>query len=109
MLDVRDRDFALRGVERVADRELVERLAERMHARIALRRRRASSVQSTARERVGRALHGGALHVVQHAADAAHLLAAAGAAGTAVHQMRQRRAVPGRFLRAVRFTTSTRP
>ena len=46
-------------------------------------------------EHVGRALHGRALHVVQHAADAAHLLAAAGAAGAAVHQGGQRRAVPG--------------
>ena len=44
-------------------------------------------------------LHGGALHVVQHAAHAAHLLAAAGPAGAAVHQRRQRRAVPGRLAR----------
>ncbi len=36
-----------------------------------------------------------------HAADAAHLLAPARASGTAVHQVRQRRAVTGRFLRAV--------
>ena len=43
----------------------------------------------------GERLDRGALHVVQHAADAAELLAAAGAAGSAVHQHRQRRAVAG--------------
>ena len=42
-----------------------------------------------------RALDRGALHVVEHAADAAELLAAAGAAGAAVHEHRQRRAVAG--------------
>ena len=41
------------------------------------------------------ALDRGALHVVLHAADAAHLLAAAGAAGAAVDEDRQRRAVAG--------------
>ena len=50
---------------------------------------------------VGLALHGGALHVVQDAADAAHLLAAAGAAGPAVHELRHRRAVAGRLLGVV--------
>ena len=49
----------------------------------------------------GRALQGRALHVVQDTADAAHLLAAAGAAGAAVDQGRERRAVAGRFLAAV--------
>ena len=45
------------------------------------------------RQHVGRALHGRALHVVQHGADAAELLAAAGAAGAAVHEMRNGGAV----------------
>ena len=49
----------------------------------------------TAESRRGRALDGGALHVVLDAADAAHLLAAAGAAGAAVDEDRQRRAVAG--------------
>ena len=40
-------------------------------------------------------LHRRALHVVQHAADAAHLLAAAGPPRAAVHQRGQRRSVPG--------------
>ena len=44
-----------------------------------------------------RGLDRGALHVMLDAADAAHLLAAAGAAGAAVDQHRQRRAVAGRF------------
>ena len=42
-----------------------------------------------------------ALHVVQHAAHAAHLLAAAGAPRPAVHEVRQRRAVARGLLRAV--------
>ena len=46
-------------------------------------------------EQARRALDGGALHVVLHAADAAHLLAAAGAAGAAVDEDRERRAVAG--------------
>ena len=49
----------------------------------------------TAERRRGRALDGGALHVVLDAADAAHLLAAAGAAGAAVDEDRERRAVAG--------------
>src|SRR5256885_4730341 len=53
------------------------------------------------RHDIGGALHGGALHVVHHAADAAHLLAAAGAPGTPVHQVRQRRAVAGGLLGTV--------
>jgi hypothetical protein len=44
-------------------------------------------------------LNGGALHVVQDAADAAHLLAAASPAWSAVDERRQRRAVPGGLLR----------
>ncbi len=47
------------------------------------------------------ALDGGALHVVLDAADAAHLLAAAGATRPAVHQVGQGRAVSRRFCGAV--------
>ena len=72
-----------------------------MHAIGRLARRPSIHSLVTARERRRRALERGALHVVQHAAHAAHLLATAGASRPAVHQMRQRRAVPGRFLRAV--------
>ena len=46
-------------------------------------------------EHLGRPLQGGALHVVEDGADAAELLAAAGAAGTAVHEVRHGRAVAG--------------
>ena len=46
-------------------------------------------------QHVRRALDGGALHVVQDGADAAELLAAAGAAGAAVDQVRDRGAVAG--------------
>ena len=88
-LDVLDRDFALGGVERIADCERIERLAKRMHARIALRPA-ADPAARDGSDDIRRALHGRALHVVQHAANAAHLLASAGAPGTAVHQVRER-------------------
>ena len=42
------------------------------------------------RQRLGRTLYRGALHVVQYAAHAAHLFAAAGATRAAVHEMGQR-------------------
>ena len=48
-------------------------------------------------EHVGGGLDRRALHVVQHAADAAELLAAAGATGAAVDEHRQGRAVAGRL------------
>ena len=51
--------------------------------------------------RIRRSLDRRALHVVQHAANATHLLAAAGATRSAMHQRRERRAVSGGFLRAV--------
>ena len=52
-------------------------------------------------EHRGRALQGGALHVVVHAADAAEFLAAAGAARSAMDHVRHRRAVAGLLLGAV--------
>ena len=93
-LDVLERDLAFRGVEGIADRKLPEGFAERVHAGLQL----AGAPHPPPGDRrhdIGRALHGGALHVVHHAADAAHLLAAAGAPRTSVHQVRQRRAVAG--------------
>ena len=66
--------------QRLADLELLEILAERMHAiGRALGARLHSRVTRSQRRR--RALNRGALHVVQHAAHAAHLLAAARAPG----------------------------
>src|SRR5439155_19697579 len=44
-----------------------------------------------------RGLERGALHVMLHAPDAAHFLAAAGATGAAVNQHRQWRSMAGRF------------
>src|SRR6185312_5384597 len=99
-LDVLHRDGALGGVEGVADEQLAERLAERVGPGIELARPLRPAAGDRGNE-IGRALHGRALHVVQYAADAAHLLAAAGASRAAVHQLRQRRAVPGRLLGAV--------
>jgi hypothetical protein len=52
-------------------------------------------------QRRGGALDRGALHVVVHAPDTAHFLAAPGAPRSAVHQQGQGRAVAGRFGRAV--------
>ena len=53
------------------------------------------------RKRRRRTLQGRALHEVQNAVHAAHLLAAASTARTAVDESRQRRAVSRRFLGAV--------
>ena len=94
-------DRAAMRDQRLADLELLEVLPERMHAIRALRSAPVHPLVRHARERRRRALERGALHVVQHAAHAAHLLAAAGATRTAVHEVRQRRAVAGRLLRAV--------
>ena len=48
-------------------------------------------------DHIGAALHGGALHVMQHAAHAAQFLAAARASGPAMHQMGQGGAVARRL------------
>ena len=85
----------------IADRQLVELAGgtDAVAARSSARRR--SSCLTIAGEHARAALQRGALHVMRHAAHAAHLLAAAGAAGAAMDQVRQRRAVAGRFLGAV--------
>ena len=82
------------GGDRVADRQLGQALAERVHV-VDGALRAGGPAAGDRGEHVGRGLDRGALHVVQHAADAAELLAAAGAAGAAVHEHRQRRAVAG--------------
>ena len=80
----------------VAWPQVGQRLAERVPAAgVAGRARHPGAGDGGQHPRAS--LHGRALHVVQHAADAAHLLAAAGPAGSAVHQRRQRRAVAGRL------------
>ena len=89
LLDVGNRDLALRGFQRVAQLELVEGDAERVAPRIELPAA-PDPTPADGCDGVGRALHRGALHVVQHAANAAHLLAAAGASRAAVNQRRQR-------------------
>jgi hypothetical protein len=92
------RDLPRPGRDAVADLQLGHRLAERVPA--GLVRGRAARVDAgDRRQHLGRALHRGALHVVQHRPQAAELLAAARAAGAAVHQVRERRAVAGRLLR----------
>ena len=80
--------------DRVADGQVGQALAERVHVGLgALRAGR--PLAGDRGQHVGRGLDRGALHVVQHAADAAELLAATGATGAAVDEHRQRGAVAG--------------
>ena len=82
-------DRARARLDGVADAQGAERLGERVGvvevARGALDPAAGGGLQHA---RAG--LDGGALHVVVDAAHAAHLLAAAGPAGAAVHEHRQR-------------------
>ncbi len=71
--------------------EVVEVLGERVGALVALRA--LDELAADRGQQLGRALDRRALQVVPHAAQAAQLLAAAGATGSAVHQVRERRAV----------------
>ena len=96
VVDVRPRDLARRRGDGVADPHLGEALAERVHAVVAALRAGRPAAGDRGHQ-VGRGLDGGALHVAEHRADAAELLAAAGPAGTAVDQHRQRRPVAGRL------------
>jgi len=100
-LDVLDRDLPVRRAERVAQHEIVEGNAEGMPPRIALPAA-ASPAAAERGDHVRGRLHGRALHVMQHAANAAELLSAARSARTAVYQRCERRAVSGRFLRTGR-------
>ena len=79
---------------RVPRPQLGERLAERVPA-VQPPRRATDPAAGHRGEHPRAGLDGGALHVVQHAADAAHLLAAAGPPRSAVHQHGQRRPVAG--------------
>ena len=90
-----------RSLDRVADRQLGEALAERVASGPTVALRAGRPATGDRGHHVGGGLDRGALHVVEHGADAAELLAAAGPAGTAVHQHRERRAVAGRLLRVV--------
>src|SRR5438045_3744314 len=99
-LDVRNRDLALPGVECVADLKCREWLTEGMYPRIQLR----GSFHPPARYSSNHtrcALHGSALHVVQHPAHPAQLFTAPRTPRATVYQMRQWRSVTGGFLRAM--------
>src|ERR1041385_3036647 len=81
-------DRARRGPERLADLELVEILREGMPVPFRLFGAR-HELMHDARQGRRRALKRRALHVMEHAARAAHLLATAGATGTTVDQVRR--------------------
>src|ERR1700709_2615340 len=66
------------------------------------RRRRALALAPRhGRQPRRRSLHRRALHVMKHGAQAAEFLAAAGTAGTAMHEIGQRRTMPGGFPGAI--------
>ena len=96
MLDVLDGDGAARRLPRVADVELAHLQPERVDVDDVLGRAGDILLGDRGDHR-RRGLERGALHVMLDAANAAHLLASAGAARPAVDQHRQRRAVAGRF------------
>ena len=91
-LNVSEGHLALLRIEAVADDERSKGNPERVRLRIALARA-AHPAPGHGRKDVRCALQRGALHIVQHAANAAQLLAAARATGAAVDEMRQRRAM----------------
>ena len=93
-LDVVEGHLAGRRHDLVAERQLGERLAERMPA--VLHRGARVPHPGQRGQHLGRALDRGALHVVQDRADAAELFAAACAPRSAVDEVRHRRAVSGR-------------
>ena len=82
----------------VAGAQVLEVLAERVLVGDRARAAR-HPASGDRREHVRAALHRRALHVVRDAAHPAHLLAAAGAPGPAVHELGHRRAVARRLLR----------
>ena len=94
--DVLERDLPPLRFEGVADAQVRQRLRERMVAEAALRSRH--PLPADRGEHVRGGLDGGALHEVRDAAQTAHLLAAAGAAGPAVDEGGQRGPVSRRLL-----------
>lgn len=94
--DIRFGDGAAVGEQGFADGEVVEVAAERVH--FGFEHFRAAHVfAGDGCKHGGRALDGGALQVVVDGADAAELFTAAGAAGAAVFEHGQGRAVAGGF------------
>ena len=100
LLDVLDGDRAFGGIEGIAELQFTKRDAERVAARVILPRTARPALCDRG-DRVGRALDGRALHVMHDTADAAHLLTASGPTRAPVHQVRQRRAMPGGFFGAM--------
>ena len=78
----------------VTELQLFEGFSKRMHARVVLIGTFNPAV-ADACQCLRRSLNGRSLHVMQYAADTAHFLAATGASGTAVNEMRERRAMSG--------------
>ena len=98
--DVRFGDGAAVGGQGVADRQFFEILAEGVDPVFRLGGA-FHPLAGDMGEGGGRALQGGALHIVQHTTDTAQLLPAPGPARPAVHHVRQGGAVAGRFLGAI--------
>src|SRR5262245_52863177 len=94
VVDVVERHLARPGLDGVADPQLREALAERVDPVLASRRPLGPPAGDRG-EHVGRALEGRALHEVQYAAEATHLLTPAGPAGATVDERGQGYAVPG--------------
>src|ERR1700733_4880809 len=99
LLDVRDGHLALARLQRVSQFQIIERNAEWMPAGVA-QPAAAHPLPGDRGEGVWRALHGGALHVAQHPANAANFLTAPGAAWAAMDQRRKRRSMSRGLLRA---------
>src|SRR5579862_5441385 len=99
-LDVVQRDRPRFTGKGLADLELAEFEPEGMRSLAPLGRTRHPAVRHT-RQHPRRTLQRRALHIVEYATQAAHLLAAARASRTAVYKHWQRRAVAGRFASAV--------
>ena len=100
VLDVGQRHRARARDDRVTGPQLGQRLAERVPG-VGVPGRAGDPAAGHRAEHPRAGLDGGALHVVQHAADAAHLLAAARPPGAAVHEHGQRGPVAGRLGRVV--------
>ena len=102
VFDVFQRDGTRTCRNGFADLQFAEPPGERMRRRLDLFCAR-QPLSGNAGQNVGRTLNGRALHVVEHATNPAQLLAAAGAARPAMHHVRHRRAMPGRFSHGLRI------